>query len=81
MGLPLILIVAIAVMAIQTPESIHPGRLLVVASAITVSLGTAWLTGLIGALAVAAQVVIAVFHGGLTTPNHLSHREGGEHRR
>ncbi|MGX1128060.1 hypothetical protein RKD49_000250 [Streptomyces glaucescens] len=30
------------------------------------------LTGLIGALAVAARVVIAVFHGGLTTPNHLS---------
>ncbi|MGY1577302.1 PP2C family protein-serine/threonine phosphatase [Streptomyces sp. MN13] len=70
--LPLVLIVAIAVMDVHTPESIHLGPLLVVAPAITVSFGTALLTGLIGALAVAAQVVIAVFHGGLTTPNHLS---------
>ncbi|MGW0817684.1 PP2C family protein-serine/threonine phosphatase [Streptomyces viridiviolaceus] len=70
--LPLVLIVAITVVDVQTPESIHLGPLLVVAPALTVSFGAAWLTGLVGALAVAAQVVIAVFHGGLATPNHMS---------
>lgn len=72
MVLPLVLIVAITVVDVQTPESIHLGPLLVVAPAITVSFGSAWLTGVIGALAVAAQVVIAMLHGGLTTPNHVS---------
>ncbi|MFE9361098.1 PP2C family protein-serine/threonine phosphatase [Streptomyces olivaceoviridis] len=66
------LIVAITIVDVQTPESIHLGPLLVVAPAITVSFGSAWLTGLIGALAVTAQAVIAVLYGGLTTPNHLS---------
>nr|WP_263982525.1 PP2C family protein-serine/threonine phosphatase [Streptomyces spinosus] len=70
--LPLVLIVAITVVDVQTPESIHLGPLLVVAPAITVSFGSARLTGLIGALAVVAQVVIAVFHGGLATPNHVA---------
>ncbi|WP_330342349.1 PP2C family protein-serine/threonine phosphatase [Streptomyces sp. NBC_00557] len=59
-------------MDISTPESVHLGPLLVVAPAITVSFGGAWLTGLVGALAVAAQVSIAVFHGGLSTPNHIA---------
>ncbi|WP_377270784.1 PP2C family protein-serine/threonine phosphatase [Peterkaempfera sp. SMS 1(5)a] len=72
MLLPIGLIIAIAVVDIQTPESVHLGPLLVVAPAITVAFGGAWLTGLIGVLAVAAQVVIAVFHGGLTTTNHIS---------
>ncbi|MEU1465307.1 PP2C family protein-serine/threonine phosphatase [Streptomyces sp. NPDC005727] len=71
MLLPVGLIVAIAVVDIQTPESVHLGPLLVVAPAITVAIGGVWLTGLIGVLAVVAQVVIAVFHGGLTTPNHV----------
>ncbi|MER6979710.1 PP2C family protein-serine/threonine phosphatase [Streptomyces carpinensis] len=69
--LPIGLIITITVVDIQTPETVHLGPLLVVAPAITVAFGGAWLTGLIGALAVAAQVVIAVFHGGLTTPNHI----------
>ncbi|MBB5932830.1 PP2C family protein-serine/threonine phosphatase [Streptomyces echinatus] len=70
--LPIGLIVTITVVDIQTPESVHLGPLLVVAPAITVAIGGVWLTGLIGVVAVAAQVVIAVFHGGLTTPNHIS---------
>lgn len=70
--LPIGLIITITVVDIQTPESVHLGPLLVVAPAITVAIGGIWLTGLIGVLAVMAQVVIAVFHGGLTTPNHIS---------
>ncbi|MGW5607281.1 PP2C family protein-serine/threonine phosphatase [Streptomyces sp. NPDC003753] len=70
--LPIGLIVTITVVDIQTPETVHLGPLLVVAPAITVAMGGVWLTGLIGILAVVAQVVIAVFHGGLTTPNHIS---------
>ncbi|MFD7181355.1 PP2C family protein-serine/threonine phosphatase [Streptomyces sp. NPDC059904] len=70
--LPVGLIAAITVVDIQSPESVHLGPLLVVAPAITVAIGGVWLTGLIGLLAVAAQVLIAVFHGGLTTPNHIS---------
>nr|WP_324605971.1 hypothetical protein [Streptomyces sp. NRRL S-813] len=66
------LIVAITVVDIHSPESVHLGPLLVVAPAITVSFGGAWLTGLVGALAVAAQVVIGVLHGGLYTANHIS---------
>ncbi|MER6925721.1 hypothetical protein [Streptomyces spiralis] len=69
--LPIGLITLITVVDIQTPETVHLGPLLVIAPAITVAFGGAWLTGLIGVLAVAAQVVIAVFHGGLTTANHI----------
>lgn len=72
MLLPLGLIATITVVDIHSPESVHLGPLLVVAPAITVAIGGVWLTGLIGVLAVVAQVVIAVFHGGLTTPNHIS---------
>ncbi|MEU6417407.1 PP2C family protein-serine/threonine phosphatase [Streptomyces spiralis] len=69
--LPIGLITLITVVDIQTPETVHLGPLLVIAPAITVAFGGAWLTGLIGALAVAAQVVIAVFRGGLITANHI----------
>ncbi|GHF16673.1 hypothetical protein GCM10014715_84850 [Streptomyces spiralis] len=69
--IPIGLIIAITVVDIHTPETVHLGPLLVVAPAITVAMGGVWLTGLIGVLAVVAQVVIAVFHGGLTTPNHI----------
>lgn len=61
--LPLGLIATITVVDIHSPESVHLGPLLVVAPAITVAIGGVWLTGLIGVLAVVAQVVIAVFHG------------------
>ncbi|MER6975870.1 PP2C family protein-serine/threonine phosphatase [Streptomyces carpinensis] len=70
--LPLALIIAITIADVRTPASVHLGPLLVVAPAITVSFAGAWLTGLIGALAVAAQVVIAVLDGDLSTPNHIA---------
>jgi hypothetical protein len=69
--LPLALIVVITVVDIRSPTTIHLGPALVIAPALTPSFAGPRLTGLIGALAVAAQVVIAVLHGGLTTTNHL----------
>ncbi|MFF4213653.1 PP2C family protein-serine/threonine phosphatase [Streptomyces sp. NPDC001796] len=71
-AIPLALIVAITVVDIHSPPDIHLGPLLVIAPALTASLAGPRLTALVGALAVAAQVLIGVFHGGLTTPNHLS---------
>ncbi|MFB7668571.1 PP2C family protein-serine/threonine phosphatase [Kitasatospora sp. NPDC056138] len=70
MLLPLAFIVLISVVDISSPPYIHLGPLLVVAPAITASFAGSRLTALIGAVAVAAQVVIGVFHGGLGTSNH-----------
>ncbi|WP_052390003.1 PP2C family protein-serine/threonine phosphatase [Streptomyces sp. NRRL B-24484] len=68
--IPLGFIVLISVVDLASPTDVHLGPLLVVAPAITASFAGAWLTGLIGALAVTAQVVIGIFHGGLFTTNH-----------
>ncbi|MER6350885.1 PP2C family protein-serine/threonine phosphatase [Streptomyces sp. NPDC001634] len=69
--LPLALIVVITVVDIRSPADIHLGPALVIAPALTPSFAGPRMTGLVGALAVAAQVIIAVFHGGLTTANHI----------
>ncbi|MGW4048474.1 PP2C family protein-serine/threonine phosphatase [Streptomyces sp. NPDC004721] len=69
---PLALIVAIILADLRSPESVHLGPLLVVAPAITASFGGYRLTGLIGALAVGAQVLLAVLQGGVATTNHIS---------
>ncbi|MFB6961229.1 PP2C family protein-serine/threonine phosphatase [Streptomyces sp. NPDC056309] len=71
-AIPLVLIVAITLADLHTPESVRLGPLLVVAPAITTSFGGYLLTGLIGALAVGAQVVLAVLQGGMSAPNHIS---------
>ncbi|ARF58756.1 PP2C family protein-serine/threonine phosphatase [Streptomyces gilvosporeus] len=71
-AIPLGLIVVITVVDIQSPQNIHLGPLLVIAPALAASFSGPWTTALIGALAVAAQVVIAVLHGGLTTSNHVA---------
>ncbi|MGW7488856.1 PP2C family protein-serine/threonine phosphatase [Streptomyces sp. NPDC054786] len=71
-AVPLGLIVAITVTDLHSPANIHLGPLLVIAPALTASIGGPGLTALVGALAVAAQVFIAVFHGGLTTSNHVA---------
>lgn len=70
LAIPLGIIVAITVIDIQTPESIHLGPFLIAAPAITASFAGPMATGVIGALAVAAQVAIAHLHGGLMTANH-----------
>src|SRR3954447_2661158 len=67
---PLAIIVAITVVDINSPTSIHLGPFLVAAPAITASFAGPGLTGAVGALAVAAQAVVATLHGGLMTPNH-----------
>ncbi|MEU6807547.1 PP2C family protein-serine/threonine phosphatase [Streptomyces sp. NPDC046831] len=70
--IPVALIAVITVVDIRSPTSIHLGPLLVIAPALTPSLAGPRATAAIGALAVAAQVCIAVLHGGLTTSNHLA---------
>ncbi|WP_171171960.1 PP2C family protein-serine/threonine phosphatase [Streptomyces sp. I05A-00742] len=70
LALPLALIVVITVVDLATGPDIHLGPLLVVAPAITAAFGGPLVIGVVGALAVAAQVVIGVFHGGVATSNH-----------
>ncbi|MFJ5535377.1 PP2C family protein-serine/threonine phosphatase [Streptomyces sp. NPDC093261] len=70
--IPLSLIVVITVVDLSSPDYIHLSPLLVIAPALTASLAGARTTAAVGALAVAAQVFIAVFRGGLTTPNHIA---------
>ncbi|MFD8814091.1 PP2C family protein-serine/threonine phosphatase [Streptomyces sp. NPDC059627] len=69
--LPVLLIVLITVAAIDSPPDVHLGPTLVIAPALTPSFAGPRTTALVGALAVAAQVVIAVFHGGLVSANHI----------
>lgn len=71
-AIPLALIVVITVVDLHSPTDVHLGPLLVIAPALTASLAGPRLTALVGALAVAAQVFIAMFHGGLTTANHVA---------
>ncbi|HEY3477270.1 MAG TPA: PP2C family protein-serine/threonine phosphatase [Streptomyces sp.] len=70
--IPIALIVLIAVIDIRSPTDIHLGPLLVIAPALTPSFAGPRATAAVGALAVAAQVLIAALHGGLTTANHLA---------
>ncbi|MEV7126771.1 PP2C family protein-serine/threonine phosphatase [Streptomyces sp. NPDC093260] len=71
-AVPLALIVAITLADLRTPQDVHLGPFLVIAPALTASLAGPRLTALVGALAVAAQLCIAVFHGGVATSNHLA---------
>ncbi|MEV6949578.1 PP2C family protein-serine/threonine phosphatase [Streptomyces sp. NPDC051172] len=68
----LALIVAITVADIAAGTEVHLGPLLVIAPTLTASFAGPRLTALVGALAQAALVIISVFHGGLTTTNHLA---------
>ena len=70
--IPFALIATITAVDLQVPDDVHLGPLLVIAPALTSSLAGPRLTALAGAVAVAAQVFIAIFHGGLGTPNHIA---------
>ncbi|MEU5022506.1 PP2C family protein-serine/threonine phosphatase [Streptomyces angustmyceticus] len=70
--IPLAIIAAVTVIDINIPEAIHLGPFLVAAPAITASFAGPGVTAAIGALAVAAQVLIGQLHGGLMTANHLA---------
>ncbi|MEV6400941.1 PP2C family protein-serine/threonine phosphatase [Streptomyces sp. NPDC051907] len=67
--IPLGLIVTVCVVDVLSPPHIHLGPLLVAAPAITVAFAGVGVTALMGALAVAAQVVIGVLRGVLYTAN------------
>ncbi|MFH9225471.1 PP2C family protein-serine/threonine phosphatase [Streptomyces lydicus] len=69
--IPIALIVVITVADIRSPPDIHLGPTLAIAPAIAAAFAGPLVTGGIGVLAVAAQVIIAVFHGGLATTNHI----------
>ncbi|MER6036111.1 hypothetical protein ABT133_19705 [Streptomyces sp. NPDC001835] len=72
MAIALALIVAIAVVDIGIGTSVHLGPLLVIAPTLTASFAGPRLTAVVGALAEAALLIIAIFHGGLTTTNHVA---------
>ncbi|MEU9989131.1 PP2C family protein-serine/threonine phosphatase [Streptomyces sp. NPDC048045] len=69
--LPILLIVVITVVDIRSPESIHLGPALVIAPALTPSFAGPRTTAFVGALAIAAQTLIAFTHGGIATSNHI----------
>ncbi|MDF3294296.1 PP2C family protein-serine/threonine phosphatase [Streptomyces sp. RB6PN23] len=71
LALPVVLVVLITVVDIRSPTGVHLGPALVIAPAVTAFFAGPRTTGSVGVLALAAQVVIAVFHGGLTTTNHI----------
>ncbi|MEV5957725.1 PP2C family protein-serine/threonine phosphatase [Streptomyces sp. NPDC051987] len=68
----LALIVAIAAVDIGIGTSVHLGPLLVIAPTLTAAFAGPRLTALVGVLAEIALVIIAIFHGGLTTTNHVA---------
>lgn len=68
-AIPLGLIAVITIIDLLVPTYIHLGPLLVVAPAITPSFAGPRTTAVVGALAVAAQTVIAALRGGFTA-NH-----------
>ncbi|MEU7642097.1 PP2C family protein-serine/threonine phosphatase [Streptomyces sp. NPDC039016] len=68
----LALIVAITVADIGIGTSVHLGPLLVIAPTLTTSFAGPRLTALIGALSQAALMITSIFHGGLTTTNHVA---------
>ncbi|MFF3838270.1 PP2C family protein-serine/threonine phosphatase [Streptomyces sp. NPDC001930] len=67
--IPLGLIIAVCVVDVLSPPHIHLGPLLVAAPAITVAFAGARTTAAVGALAVAAQVLIGVLRGVSGTAN------------
>jgi serine phosphatase RsbU (regulator of sigma subunit) len=71
-AIPVALVVVITLADLQSPNYVHLGPLLVIAPALTASFAGPRLTALVGALAIAGQVLIAVLHGGISTTNHIA---------
>ncbi|MCX4825778.1 serine/threonine-protein phosphatase [Streptomyces sp. NBC_01142] len=70
LAVPIALIVVVTVVDILAPPEVHLGPFLVAAPAITASFAGPRTTGIIGALAVLAQTVVAVTRTSLTDLNH-----------
>ncbi|WP_237554713.1 MULTISPECIES: hypothetical protein [unclassified Streptomyces] len=71
LAVPGVLIVAITVAALVSPDDVHLGPLLVIAPALTASFAGPWRTAIIGAVAVAAQALIMGQDGGVGTASHV----------
>ncbi|MEV4339745.1 PP2C family protein-serine/threonine phosphatase [Streptomyces sp. NPDC049590] len=69
--LPVALVVAITVVDMRAPYDVHLGPALVIAPALTPSFAGPRTTAGVGTLALAAQFLVAVTHGGLATTNHV----------
>ncbi|WP_328885356.1 hypothetical protein [Streptomyces sp. NBC_00316] len=69
LAIPLSLIVLITLVDLLSPQDIHLGPLLVIAPTITVSFAGPRLTAMTGMLAVAAQTLIGLREGALTSRN------------
>ncbi|MEU9238721.1 PP2C family protein-serine/threonine phosphatase [Streptomyces sp. NPDC048385] len=69
--LPIALIVVITVAAIRSPPDVHLASALVIAPALTPSFAGPRTTALVGALAVASEVVIGEFRGELINMNRI----------
>ncbi|MFI9235376.1 PP2C family protein-serine/threonine phosphatase [Streptomyces sp. NPDC053079] len=69
-AVPLLLVLVVTVVDILAPPEVHLGPFLVAAPAITASFGGPLMTGFIGAVAVAAQSIVAVARTSLTDLNH-----------
>ncbi|WP_073501323.1 PP2C family protein-serine/threonine phosphatase [Actinacidiphila paucisporea] len=72
LAIALALIVAISVTDVWLGTSVHLGPLLVIAPTLTASFAGPRLTALVGGLAELALLIISVFHGGLSTTNHMA---------
>jgi serine phosphatase RsbU (regulator of sigma subunit) len=66
LAVPLALILVITLVAVQMPRNLHLGPLLVVAPALTASFAGPRTTAAVGAVAVAAQVLLRMVRGGLS---------------
>ncbi len=71
LALPVVLVVVITIVDVHSPANVHLGPALVIAPAVTAVFAGPITTGLISLLALAGQVVIGMFHGGLATTNHV----------
>ncbi|MFE0674156.1 PP2C family protein-serine/threonine phosphatase [Streptomyces sp. NPDC058867] len=70
LAIPIALIVIVTVVDILAPPTVHLGPFLVAAPAVTASFAGPWATAFIGALAVAAQAVVATVRTSLVDLNH-----------
>ncbi|MEU8717943.1 PP2C family protein-serine/threonine phosphatase [Streptomyces sp. NPDC048663] len=66
------LILTITAVDIGVSTGIHLGPFLIIAPALSACCAGPWVTAVIGVLAEAALLIVSVFHGGLTTANHVA---------
>ncbi|WP_328430677.1 PP2C family protein-serine/threonine phosphatase [Streptomyces sp. NBC_00443] len=72
LAVPIMMIVIVTVVDILAPPSVHLGPFLVAAPAVTASFAGPRTTACVGAVAVAAQAVVAVVRTSITDLNHSS---------